>query len=130
TTTSTSKRRTTPWTGISAVLNRSGLTTTATTKRATDTTTLATLESSPPAATADARSTPRFWRYRICEAAPPTAGMARLAKDIDSCTSVVTPNGSFRGTVPIRPSANVTFVANDRANARRTHVHCASLTVL
>ena len=62
---------------------------------------LPTLISSPPDATADARSTPCFWRNRICAAMPPTAGTARFENDIESWSSAVRTSGSVIGTVPI-----------------------------
>ena len=52
--------RSTPCTGIEPVLKSCGLNTTATANSAIDMTTLATFDSNPPAATADANPTPCF----------------------------------------------------------------------
>src|SRR5207253_484422 len=68
-------------------------------------------------ATAEARSTPCFWRNLTWEAMPPTAGMARLANDIDTCNSVVGQSGRVMGTVPMSEIAYGTFVAIDRTIA-------------
>ena len=90
---------------------------------------LPTLASSPPDATADARSTPCFWRKRICAAMPPTAGTARFENDIDSWSSAVRTSGSLIGTVPISEIAVAKFVRNEMTIATASHAHSAFLIV-
>ena len=78
-----------------------GASSNATPRSITWATMLPTLISSPPDATADARSTPCFCRNRICAAMPPIAGTARFENDIESCSSAVRTSGRLIGTVPI-----------------------------
>ncbi len=88
-----------------------------------------TLMSSPPDATADARSTPCFWRKRICAAMPPMAGTARLENDIDSWSSAVRISGRLIGTVPISATAVAKFVSSEMTMATTNHQKSASLIV-
>ncbi len=92
-------------------------------------TTLATVLSRPPAAVAEARSSPRFCRNRIWIAIPPIAGIARLPNDIATWVSVVGHSGSRIGTQPISAIAYGTFVASERTSASATSHQFASLTV-
>ena len=92
---------------------RSGESTIATPSSMIWATMLPTLISSPPDATADARSTPCFCRKRICAAMPPIAGTARFENDIDSCSSAVRISGRLIGTVPMSATAVAKLVSSE-----------------
>ena len=68
--------------------------------------------STPPAATAEGRSTPSFCRKRTCMPWPPIAGIARFENDIATWSSVVGPSGNRVRTVPCNAIAYATLAAN------------------
>ena len=113
-------------TGISPVWIDVGESTTAIAKSTRYVERFAAVESTTPAATADARSTPCFWRKRTCDAIPPTAGTARFENDIESCSSLVRHNGIGCGTVPISATADGMLVASDSTRARSNHHQLAA----
>ena len=115
--------------GILPKCRVSGDSATAITSSTIDCAMLPTLVSSPPDATADARSTPCFWRNRICAAMPPTAGTARFENDIDSCSSAVRTSGSGIGTVPISATAVAKLVRNEMNVATTSRNQSAFLIV-
>ena len=88
-----------------AVLYLVGVSSRAITSQKTCTMMLDNVASRPPEDTAWARSRPCFCRKRIWEAVPPTPGTARLANEVDTCSSVVRTSGRLMGTVPIRARA-------------------------
>ena len=102
---------------------------TATTSSMTWATMLPTLMSSPPDATADARSTPCFCRNRICAAMPPTAGTARFENDIESCSSAVRMSGRLIGTVPMSAIAVAKLVSSEMIIATISHQKLALVIV-
>ena len=80
----------------------------------------------PPTASADARSTPRFWRKRTCTALSAPAGSVTFENPIATWSSTADQNGTGWGTVPMNATANGTLVRSDTTSASVTHAQFAS----
>ena len=102
---------------------------TATTNRITCAAMLPTSASSPPAATADARSMPWSCRNRTWAASPPTAGTARFENDIESWSSAVRISGRLIGTHPMSENAVAKLVRNETMSATASHPQSAPVIV-
>ena len=85
-----------------------------------------TLLSTPPVATADARSRPCFWRNRTCIAASAATGTARFENDIDDWSRTDGHRPTRFGTVPRKATANAASVAIPSTNASATNSQLAS----
>ncbi len=83
----------------------------------------------PPAATAEPRSRPFFWRKRTCSAVSAATGTARLEKLIADCSSMLGHTGRRMGTLPRKVMPKATSVAMPSRNASATNQKSAFFTV-